>query len=120
MRFKKGDIIQRPNKNNYSHANIYSGSFVVGDIKENNYVLQQANFYGFMDIKTVDNIFTIDESPKGYVNNIREHILYGLKISKWNHVFIGFLLLEYIITISVFYRVKTLKQKEGGKLLIGI
>lgn len=75
MKFKKGDIIQRTNKKDYSHASIYSGSFVVGGIQGNEYILRQAKFYGNMDINTLDNLFMIDEDPKGYVNKISEHLM---------------------------------------------
>lgn len=75
MKFKTGDIICRPNKENYSHASIYSGSFVVSSIKDNRYILQQANFYGDMEISCADSIFIIDKNPKGYIVNIRDHII---------------------------------------------
>lgn len=75
MKFKIGDIIQRPNKETYSHANIYSGSFVVSGITNNEYCLQQSNFIGNMDKSTVDSIFIKDNNPKGFITNIRDHIL---------------------------------------------
>jgi hypothetical protein len=73
--FKIGDVIKRTNKEKYSHSNIYSGSFVVVGIDNNKYMLSQSNFIGDMDINSVNNSFTIDEKPKGFIVNIQNHIL---------------------------------------------
>lgn len=60
-KFKKGDKIEHKNREQYSHASIFSSSFIVGDIYNNKYTLKQANFYGDRSINEVDGNFILSE-----------------------------------------------------------
>lgn len=63
MKFKKGDVIERIGRENYSHANIYSAPFKVAAISpRGEYELKQPNFYGYMDAETVDYLFIKQEA----------------------------------------------------------